>query len=91
LLRVALYLRRSTNEELQADSLCSQAELLHAYAAGHDYAVVAVYADSASGRTVDERSEFQRLIAHVRRGRFDAILVRDVSRWGRFANPDEAA
>jgi len=88
---VALYLRRSTNDELQADSLRVQDEILRAYAERHHHEIVAVYAESASGRTVDGRLEFQRLIAAVRRGpRFELILVVDVSRWGRFDSPDEA-
>jgi len=90
-MRAALYMRRSTNPELQADSLRVQEELLRAYAAAHHHEVTAVFSESASGRTVDGRAEFQRLIAAVRRGaRFELILVVDVSRWGRFDSPDEA-
>jgi DNA invertase Pin-like site-specific DNA recombinase len=91
-MRVALYLRRSTNEELQADSLRSQEEQLRAFAAEAGHVIVATYSDSASGRQIEGRDEFQRLIAQVKRGAaFEAILVRDVSRWGRFANLDESA
>ncbi len=91
--RVALYLRRSTNQELQADSLEIQEEILRAYAAKLGYEVVAVFSESASGRDAGGRSEFTRLIEIVVSGAadFDAILVRDVSRWGRFDNIDESA
>lgn len=91
-IRVALYLRRSTNEVLQADSLNAQDELLRAYAASHNMAVVRSFQDSASGRT-DKRDDFQALVDLVtgERADFEAVLVRDVSRWGRFENADEAA
>lgn len=90
-MRAAIYLRRSTNEQLQADSLIAQEEFIRAWAATHRYEVVAVFADSASGRSIDGREEFLRMIAAVRRGAsFETILVLDVTRWGRFENPDEA-
>ncbi|HJQ39698.1 MAG TPA: recombinase family protein [Thermoanaerobaculia bacterium] len=91
-MRVALYLRRSTNEELQADSLRRQERILRRYAETHGHVVVAVFSDSASGRSVAGRDDFLRLIGTVKRGAgFEGILVLDVSRWGRFGNPDEAA
>lgn len=91
-MRVALYMRRSTNEELQADSLRVQEEILRSHATNNGHEIVAVYAESASGRTYEKRDEFQRLIDDVKRGAdFDGVLVRDVSRWGRFENADEAA
>ncbi|MEO8036962.1 MAG: recombinase family protein, partial [Acidobacteriota bacterium] len=90
-MRAALYMRRSTNEVMQADSLRAQEEVLRAYAAEHQHEILSVFAESASGRTVDGRSEFQRLIRTVRGNpRFELILVCDVSRWGRFDSPDEA-
>jgi DNA invertase Pin-like site-specific DNA recombinase len=89
-MKVALSVRRSTID-LQPDSLTAQEELLraHAKAGGHD--VVRVYGDSASGKRVEHRDAFQRLIEDVKRGPdFDAVLVRDVSRWSRAENTDEA-
>lgn len=90
-MRVALYVRRSTNEELQPDSLATQEELLRAFAEREGHCIVAVFADSASGRTA-ERSEFQNLINMVSSPHaVEAVLVRDVTRWGRFENVDESA
>jgi DNA invertase Pin-like site-specific DNA recombinase len=93
--RAALYLRRSTNEELQADSLVYQEEILRTYAKREKFIVDEshVYRESASGRSVDGREQFMRLIGIVRSGSadFDVILVRDVSRWDRFENIDESA
>jgi len=91
-MRVALYVRRSTNEHLQADSLNAQEEILTAYAVERRMEIVDTYPDSASGRSTRGRTGFTRLVADVQRGtKFEAILVRDVSRWGRFANIDESA
>lgn len=90
-MRVALYLRRSTTD-LQPDSLAAQDELLRSYARRNGHAVVATYRESKSGRFIDARSEFLRMIAEVKRGpSFEAILVRDVSRWSRADNLDEGA
>lgn len=90
-MQVAAYVRRSTNELLQADSLIAQEEVLRRYAAEHGHKIVAVYADSASGRS-DDRPEFQRLMRDVERGAtFEGILCTTISRWGRWDNPDAAA
>src|SRR5687768_9848367 len=91
-MRAALYLRRSTNERLQAESLAVQEARLREYAASHDVEVVAVFADSASGLSTKGRKDFARLLQVVQAGApFEAVLVRDVSRWGRFQNVDESA
>jgi DNA invertase Pin-like site-specific DNA recombinase len=68
-----------------------QEDLLRSYAAQHGYTVTATYCDSASGRSVKHRTGFIDLIETVKAGApFEVILVRDVSRWGRFPNVDEA-
>ena len=89
-MKVALYVRRSTID-LQPDSLAAQEERLRAHATGSGHEVIRVYSDSASGKHVEKRDGFQRLIEDVKRGPdFEAILVRDVSRWSRAENTDEA-
>jgi DNA invertase Pin-like site-specific DNA recombinase len=91
-MKVALYIRRSTDEVLQKFSLEVQEDLLRAYATSRGHDVVDVYLDSASGRNVDKRTGFQSLIRAVAEGaHFQAVLVRDVSRWGRFQDLDESA
>src|SRR5260370_12535326 len=91
-MRVALYLRRSTNEYLQPQSLNVQEERLREYAARNNFEVVDVFADSASGASIKHRKDFQRLLQVVQNGApFQGVLVRDVTRWGRFQNVDESA
>jgi DNA invertase Pin-like site-specific DNA recombinase len=90
-MRVVLYLRRST-KDLQPDSLDTQEEVLRKFATDGQHEVVRVFADSSSGRFVKGRLDFERLIESVKTGPdFDAVLVRDVSRWSRAENIDEAA
>lgn len=64
------------------------------YALDHGFEIVATYEDpGASGLTIDKRPGLQRLLSDVVSGAsgFQAILVFDVSRWGRFQDPDEGA
>ena len=47
-----------------------------------------------SGISIDKREGFQRLISVVEHKTYalpDVLLVYDVSRWGRYLDPDEAA
>ena len=64
-MRVALYLRRSTDEKMQADSLAAQESLLSKVAGEHGHRVVRTFQDSASGRSVKRRPGFLGLIEEV--------------------------
>ena len=91
-LRAALYLRMST--DMQKYSTENQALVLLAYAERNNLEVVRTYEDSGkSGVAINGRDALQRLIADVESGRndFEVILVYDVTRWGRFQDPDESA
>ncbi|MGA8806693.1 MAG: recombinase family protein [Thermoanaerobaculia bacterium] len=91
-MNVALYLRRSTNERLQADSLKVQEQILRAYAADHGMDVVEVFRDSASGTSTKHRVAFLKMVETITHGAsFSSVLVRDVSRFGRFFDVDEGA
>ncbi len=88
----ALYVRAST--EHQNYSTSHQESALREYAAKHDFKVVAVYRDEGrSGLTLDGRNGLLRLLKEVQSGQVDyvAVLVYDVSRWGRFQDVDESA
>ncbi|MDV6333161.1 recombinase family protein [Asticcacaulis sp. 201] len=90
--RVAQYVRMST--EHQKYSTENQAEIIAQYAERRGFEVVRTYEDSGkSGLSLDGRQALQRLIADVQAGKadFTAILVYDVSRWGRFQDADESA
>lgn len=90
--RAAQYVRMST--EHQKYSTENQADIIAAYAAGRGFEIVETYADQGkSGLKIDGRDALKRLLADVQAGRadFKAILVYDVSRWGRFQDADESA
>jgi DNA invertase Pin-like site-specific DNA recombinase len=91
-IRAAQYLRMST--EHQQYSLENQATAIQQYGRSHGFAVVQTYADAArSGLLIRQRAGLQRLLHDVVVGHqpYNAILVYDVSRWGRFQDTDEAA
>lgn len=91
LIRAAQYVRMST--ENQKYSTANQSEANHLYAATRGMEIVRTYADEGvSGLTFDKREALKRLIEDVqsRKADFRAILVYDVSRWGRFQDPDES-
>ena len=88
----AQYLRMSTDH--QRYSLSNQAAAIGAYAVEHDLQIVRTFEDAGkSGLTLRERPGLQALLAEAVSGKaeFAKVLVLDVSRWGRFQDPDQAA
>jgi DNA invertase Pin-like site-specific DNA recombinase len=92
LVRAAQYLRMSTDQ--QQYSLDNQAEAIQRYARSHGFAVVQTYADGGkSGLSIKNRPGLGHLLHDIvgAEAKFEAVLVYDVSRWGRFQDSDEAA
>src|SRR4051812_11882085 len=92
LVPAAEYVRMST--EHQRYSTDNQQMAIHRYAEKRGYQIVRTYADEGkSGLRLDGRDAIKQLLRDVegRTAGFKAILVYDVSRWGRFQDPDEAA
>jgi DNA invertase Pin-like site-specific DNA recombinase len=91
-IRAAQYLRMSSDN--QRYSTENQQNAIAEYAQQHDYDIVATYIDAGkSGLSLKGRGALKQLLgdALAAQRTFDAILVLDVSRWGRFQNPDQAA
>ena len=91
-IRAAQYVRMST--EHQKYSTENQSEIISRYAEQRGFTLVRTYEDSGkSGLRLDGRDALKQLIDDVRSGAadFSAILVYDVSRWGRFQDADESA
>lgn len=91
-IRAAQYLRMST--EYQPNSPVNQAAAIAEYADARNFEIVRTYEDSArSGLTISGRPALKQMIQDVVGGSADyqAILVYDVSRWGRFQDTDESA
>jgi site-specific DNA recombinase len=82
--RIAIYIRRSTDEDHQPFSLEAQETKLRAFVASQpgDWQIVAVYSDDASGATTD-RPELQKALRAARAGLFDTLLVYRVDRFSR--------
>jgi DNA invertase Pin-like site-specific DNA recombinase len=92
LIPAAQYLRMST--EHQQYSLENQAAAIQRYAEFNGFEIVRTYPDPAkSGVVLKRRTGLQQLLEDVRLGTaaYQAILVYDVSRWGRFQDTDESA
>jgi DNA invertase Pin-like site-specific DNA recombinase len=88
----AEYLRVSHDE--QRWSLDTQAQRIHGYALQHGFVVVRSYIDRGrSGLVLHRRPALQQLLKDVLTGTaaYEAILVDELSRWGRFQDPDESA
>jgi DNA invertase Pin-like site-specific DNA recombinase len=80
--------------DLQKYSTEHQLEAIRRYAEQRGYTIVHVFEDSGrSGLRMDGRDGLQSLMLEVQSGTadFQAILVYDVSRWGRFQDADEGA
>jgi len=89
LLPVAQYLRMSTDQ--QQYSLLSQATAIANYAELRGFKVVRTYEDAGrSGLVLRERPGLQALLKDVvvDNVQYKAILVYDVSRWGRFQDSE---
>ncbi len=89
---VAGYLRSAT--QLEGDALRRQLEAVIRYARDRGMQIVRVYCDECgSGLRRGGRCGLRQMFRDIESGTgdFDAILLFDPSRWGRFQEPDRAA
>ena len=88
----AVYVRMST--EHQQYSTSNQMDVIREYAKKMGFTVVKEYSDQGkSGLNMEGRDALGQMLRDVQEGRaeYSAILVYDVSRWGRFQDADESA
>lgn len=88
----AAYVRMST--EHQQYSTENQLDTIKLYAAAHSLQIIKTYTDAGkSGLRLEGRDALIQLFKDVEsnEAQFSTILVYDVSRWGRFQDPDLAA
>ncbi|OYW40460.1 MAG: hypothetical protein B7Z42_04065 [Brevundimonas sp. 12-68-7] len=90
-IRAVQYLRMSDSQ--QHYSLARQTEINAAFATRQGYAIIRTYTDEAvSGVSIRSRHGMMALINDVLASPdFEAIIVADVTRWGRFQDSDEAS
>ena len=92
LIPAAQYVRMSTED--QQYSIANQAAIIAEYARKCGFDVISTYSDPGrSGISIRSRKGLRQLLSDVISGKaqFRAILVYDVSRWGRFQDIDESA
>ena len=88
----AVYVRMST--EHQQYSTSNQMDVIREYAKRRELGIVKEYSDEGkSGLNIQGRDSLAQMIRDVQEGKahYSAILVYDVSRWGRFQDADESA
>jgi site-specific DNA recombinase len=83
--KAASYLRVSTNGQIDGESLCTQRSLIQDYCASRGWELVREYEDAGISGAKDDRPALQSLLSAVKAGEIDAVIVRDLSRFGRSA------
>ena len=83
--RVAVYARVSTDQEIQLHSLEEQMKAFRAKIAQHPgWVLVDIYADEGiSGTSVKKRKEFLRMMQDCEAGKVDYIMAKSISRFAR--------
>ena len=81
----ALYCRLSCDDDLQGDSnsIRNQKMLLKQYADEHKLRNVRFYVDDGYSGSNFDRPDFQRMIRDIDEGKVSAVIVKDMSRFGR--------
>ncbi len=81
----ALYCRLSCDDDLQGDSnsIRNQKMLLKQYADEHRLRNVKFYVDDGYSGSNFDRPDFQRMIRDIDEGKVSAVIVKDMSRFGR--------
>lgn len=84
-LRLAAYVRVSSNSEDQRHSFAAQVKYYTEYIAAHpEYELADIYADEGvTGTRMDKRDDFNRLIRDCKKRRVDRIITKSVSRFAR--------
>ena len=83
-MKAVAYCRVSTNKDEQLDSLSAQERFFTEYAVRSGFELVGIYADEGkSGTKMKNRTELLKMLADARRGAFDTVLIKDVSRLAR--------
>lgn len=89
-----MYLRKSRSD-LQSellgggDVLARHRQTLTELARAHNYVIGEVYAEVASGDSIENRPEMKRLLEDVKAGRWTGVLVMDIDRLGRGDSVDQ--
>lgn len=83
--KAAAYLRVSTSGQIDGESLNTQRIQIQDYCASRGWELVNVYEDAGISGSKDDRPALQTLLSAAKSGEIDAVVVRDLSRFGRSA------
>ena len=83
-MKIAAYCRVSTDKEDQLNSLEAQKKFFAEYTQRTGDTLVRLYADEGiSGTKIKNRKEFLRMMDDAKRGVFELVVVKDISRFAR--------
>lgn len=83
-MRYAAYCRVSTGSDEQLNSLINQKKFFEEYAQKRGDTLTKIYADRGiSGKSMKQRPEFLKMLSDSENDMFDALLVKDISRFAR--------
>ncbi len=83
-MRLVAYCRVSTEKEAQLESLENQKTFFEEFAEKQGHNLIRIYADEGiSGKQTANRKEFMRMLEDAKRGLFDMVVVKDISRFAR--------
>src|SRR5208283_3182843 len=85
MIRAAAHVRVSTSGQIDGESLNTQRVQIQDYCASRGWELVNVYEDAGISGTKDDRPALQALLLAAKAGEIDAVVVRDLSRFGRSA------
>lgn len=84
--RAAIYVRVSSEEQVEGYSLSAQERAARAYCEAHGWELVLTYADEGKSAWTDDvakRPEFSRMLADAEAGAFDVLIVHKLDRFAR--------
>ena len=83
--RAAAYVRVSTSGQIDGESLNTQRATIQDYCDTRNWQLVNIYEDAGISGTKDDRPALQALLSAARTGEIEAVVVKDLSRFGRSA------
>lgn len=81
-MKAAAYARYSTDRQTE-NSIAYQLKEIKSYCIAHDIQIVATYTDEGCSGTNADRAGFQAMVAAARAGKFDTVVIYDISRGSR--------
>lgn len=82
-MRLVIYTRVSSKEQVDGFSLEAQKELCEKWAEENSHEVIKIFSDEGKSGRTDDRKEFQKAVKYVLTGGADGILIHKIDRFAR--------